>query len=137
MKTITHEQLTTMKPAFIAWMEANWCECIDERKNEDPNDPLAHEWETYDKRVVDGHPCHCYGRDEYDSIFAVEIDDDGAIRMPMCDCDDSSKIDPTQRSVIYVPDNDEIYTHYPHITYGGDDYDYYQPIVRWLIATQR
>lgn len=140
-------QLTAMKPQFLAWLEAHWCTCPDDRIENAATThypiPVDDEsWLNATHHRSDGHPCVCYGPTEYDDVHLATIDDEAVVihyhertltlpfdddDFPPDECDDA------------LPLFNRRLGGEPFITHGdlqwvGDDCDYYGPIVRWLAS---
>jgi hypothetical protein len=144
MLTFTVEQLTAMKPQFIDWLETDWCTCIADRAEDfaDPPtyDPTNTYWLDCDQKRRDGHPCHCYGRHEYDEVYLAEISDKAIViyygertltlpfdddDSPPADCNDSLPL--LNRRL-----GGEPFITCDDLQWVGDDVDYYGPIIHWL-----
>lgn len=141
MKTLTIDQLAEMKPQFIDWLETHWCCCKADRIEMAARGQYAvpfddETWTNAEHHLTDGHPCNCYGRDEFDDVELATIDDNAAI------------IYYHGRTLTLLANRDagpdatpyeEFLAGEPFITCGdtqwiGDDCDYYGPIVHWLAS---
>lgn len=133
-------QLADMKSQFIAWLEEHWCECVKQKRDDLATDPDDDYWDDdgCEKRV-DGHSCHCYGRDEYDEVLAAVHDDDAGI--VICYGDRTLNLPFNKQP---LPDNNdclplfnrvvagELFIECDDMTWVGDDVDYYGPIVYFI-----
>lgn len=132
--TFDVNQLADMKKHFIEWLDTTWCTCNALRK--DHPDAFDDD-ETYHTKP-DGHPCMCYGRDEYDEIDAAIVDDD--VGVVICYGDRSLNM-MYDDSMIPVNDNlplfnrpraGELFIECDEMTWVGDDVDYYGPCLYFI-----
>lgn len=123
-RTYNKHELAAMKPQFIDWLEDHWCDCREQMAEDLAHDPEDDYWDpTTCETRRDGHPCNCYGRQEYDDVFEATVDDDTAIVVYYDDRTVTKDFTGKFRNLFITCDD---------FSWSGDDVDYYAPVIYFL-----